>query len=546
MNAVILKYFNFEPFENDIKFSYEVAFAKTNEVLKTLTQTPSIKNISVVVPDREFDAAIQFIRIASSRISMFSKINELYELSQDTPVLFIDEQALYSEASLLEKMIHLANQHDLVCWSDPQGIVSSFCYTQEFYYFFSPGALLRSIIGDHESFFSLFWHIQKLDECFHYEIDSIDIRLIYGQCVKYNPLPWHYVIEPTSRCDSRCIMCPFHSPDPEIAKGGVYLGTGGEDMPLSVFKRLIDEIVALPWPYLPIHRTPMVTPQLRGESLLSQDFKSMCSYAKEKGLRLSLSTNGNNLNKNNYINFFLDIGYDEIVVSLDAERKIFSKVRPQLDYDTIINNLKSLYTAKLDRGCVVPKIYTKTVMLKDHPPLDLRKTAQAFSEFADSVGFAYENYVNDEGTKEFSNYFFPVDETKHVPCLSISDVVGVHSDGLVKLCHADTTANLGNIHQNNLMSIVKNSSLRNKLLNDQIKGNFNTQKACKTCTTWYAQYRTIENIGDFIIIQNPILTYWEKTSSFKHVKQAPIVKQKLLFDLYKKIKTFLFASHNYL
>lgn len=521
VNTIILKYFRYKEYELESKFSKAIAFARLNAVIETLVNTKSVGNIHIVVPDEEYGDACKYVNYDTRHIYDYSNINSIQELTSEKPLLFIDEQAFYVYEALLEKLICIAEKHQFVAWSDEDSLLNSFNYAASFYFFLAPGQYIADKILSHSGFYGLFQNVCNEKKAYLYPIEAVDIPGAYAKCVKYNPLPYHFAIEPTSYCDSKCIMCPFHSPDPEIAKGSVYLGDGGENMPLEKFKELIDEIDQLPWNYLPVYRHPQITVQLRGEPLLAPNFKEMCSYVKAKNMRLSFSTNGNNLHKNGMTDFLLDIGLDEIIVSIDPDEESFKQIRPQLNYSTVMDNIKRLYSERKKRWLAVPRILTKTVILRNSIEFDYRNIADRFSDISDLVGFAFENFEDFRtGTKNFSRYFSKIESLKRVPCLLVSDVVAIHSDGNVKLCYGNVETTIGNVFRTSVKDIIMNSHDRVTVLENNMIGDYDAIKECVPCTSWLAQYNVVKDEGEFKVYQNPILSYWQK-------KEPPIQAEKL-------------------
>lgn len=525
MNAIVVKYFSYKEYERHPKFSYQIAFARLNKVLDTLLNTHGIDSISVIVPDNEYDVACRYVNHASNLMFKHSDQNEIAAFKSRSPVLCIDEQAFYVYEQLIERFVTLASEHKIISWIDDELLLSSFNYISSFYFFIAPGHIVKEGVKKHSSFNALFCQITEDRSGFKYIIGSKDITGAYAKCMEVNRLPYHFAIEPTSYCDSKCIMCPFHSPDPEIAKGSVYLGDGGENMPLEKFIELVDEIDQLPWNYLPVYRNPQITIQLRGEPLLAPNFKEMCQYVKSKGIRLSFSTNGNTLHKNDMIDFLLEIGLDEIIVSIDSDEERFNTIRPQLSYENVTNNLELLYSKRLEKKLDYPIIYTKTVKLKDSQPINFEEVANKHTQYSDMTGFAFENYVDkNTDVKGYYEYFFMVPQEKRLPCLLVTDVVDVYADGEVKLCHAWVKSSLGNVFEENLTKILVNSELRNEVLVNHAEGNYGLKSFCDPCTSWLAQYNTVFETEDYKIYQNPMLSYWQK-----RIPQLPQIDRSSLF-----------------
>lgn len=508
MNVVILKYFQYALLREEAKFTLTAAAAKLNLIADVLHNVPEIAKCCFLLPDSECEELSPFLKdIPAEHILPFSEANACIWARSSEPTLFVDEQAIYLSREFIKSLLKTAGR-GAATWEDTNRFLYSYNYLQACDLFIAPANIVFNNLPSVGSFSALKeisltgLNVQRMP------IGISELRFLYGRATVINPLPYHYAIEPTSRCDSQCIMCPFHSPDPEIAKGAVYLGKGGEDMPLEQFKSLVDQIAAQPWTYLPYTRNPMITAQLRGEPLIAPEFREMCRYIKEMGIRLSFTTNGNALDREGMIDFLLDIGLDEIIISLDADREASLHVRPQLNYDAIMNSVRTLYKRRKQRGLKKPTIYTKTVFLRGMPQVDMKKTADVFLKFSDYVGFAYENMADaNDGHKKYTGYFFDPGSNHMLPCLSLSDVASTYADGRVPVCFSDPLNFLGNSLSEGISGPLLNSDLRAQLLSQHSSGKI-THLACLECTAWYAQFNVTRMEGDYQIQENPILSYW--------------------------------------
>ena len=510
MKALVLKYYKYASYEGERKFSYPAAFAGCNAVCGTLKKVAGVDSISLFVPDDEFAKAQEHIHVSDIELLPFSKLKETAWIAGEEKVLAVDEQAFYVPEEFFQKTIDASGDSGFSCWNDPEKLLSSFAYIYNCYFAVMPGAFLLEHALAANDFGTLFAQVEQRQESVRIQITPQDMPSFFRCYSQMNPYPYHFAVEPTSMCDSRCIMCPFHSPDPEIAKSNVYLGTGGENMPLEKFKKIMDDIAEIPWTYLPVRRKIQITAQLRGEPLLAPNFKAMCRCVKEHDFRLSFSTNGNTLGKNDYIDFFMEIGLDEIIISIDPDKESFLHVRPQLNYETVIKNVEDIYQRRKDSGKKYPTIYTKTVVLRGKK-VDFRSVAERFSAYSDMVGFAYENYVDYKtDSKGYSDYFFKVDKSKRLPCLLITDVAVIHANGDMMICYGYPVGHIGNCFDKNVLDILKNSSMRQDIIKAHQNGDYHLFDYCAQCSSWEAQYNKVEHADPFTIYKNPVLAYWAK------------------------------------
>ncbi|MDD5680910.1 MAG: radical SAM protein [Candidatus Omnitrophica bacterium] len=512
MEVLIIKYYEYKPVMSDDRFSPDIAFRRLNGVLEIARQVLPDSKKSILVPGQELEAASKHVRLMANET--IYKITEAplskNIFSGDNQMLVFDEQGFYASPGLVRSVMETAAGR-AGTWRDPQGLAASFNYSSSCRFFIAPSLLVRKHLYGVGDFQYLQDVVLKEAGGVFYTIKPDDMPEIYKQAIKFNPFPYHYCLEPTSRCNSECIMCPFHSPDPDIAKGRVYLGKGGDDMPLGMFKGLVDEIASIGWNYLPHYRFPQVTVQLRGEPLIAPYCREMFAYVKERDLRLSFSTNGALLGDDGLMDFLIDIGTDEVIVSIDGTEKEYARIRPSLDYKKVVENLKMLRKLRDRRKSSVPVLYAKRVHLRDSTKEDDEKFIEYFSSIADSVGVCFENYDDPEHeVKHFTGYHFDVDDRDRLPCIFVSDVCAVKADGNVDICYSGQGHFQGNVREKKMLDILRDNPLRNRILDGNSKGVFNNAPFCSHCASWKGNYNRYEEMGVYKIAANPFLSYWKR------------------------------------
>lgn len=522
MNILIYKTYTYADVMDDPRFSYQVAFRRLNGVREMARSLlPAAKTV-IILPDEEMEAAQRHLElgVADQLVSASNRRLALDGLADAQPLLVLDEQAIYASRELIETVLsRYAGRPS--SWDDPEKLLWSYNYHDSCRFFVAPAAQVRKHLAASAHFLQLQQQVLA-DGADLYPLTSCDLPAIFGQAARYNPYPYHYYLEPTSRCNSNCIMCPFHSTDPKIAQGRLHIGDGGDDMPLELFKSLVDEVVGRPWSYLPEYRLPMITAQLRGEPTLAPNCREMFRYVKEKGARLSFTTNGSVLHQDNLAEFLLDIGLDEIIVSIDGDRQEYERIRPALDYQQVLHNLTDLRRLRDVRGSSTPTIYTKRILLdKDISELD-DSYRDKIGDIADYLGFGYENFDDFKTeSKGFSRYFFEVEEAKRLPCILASDVTVVKSNGKVDMCFGAAEHYIGDTHRESLLSILANSPLRAQIIQNQANGSFGQPDFCESCTSWKANYHRYSIRDGFSVDENPILSYWKKLPPQQPVEHAP-------------------------
>lgn len=515
MDVLITKFYRYDQVSKDPRFSLEIAFKRLNRVLEVASEVAPDKMIRIIIPGYELQDARRYVKL-DSNTQMCATEEALAKRSffnSNREMLIFDEQAFYVSSELVQEVIK-RSQGKACTWSDPDRLLWSFNYSDSCRFFIAPSSLVKKHLKGAGSFLELQNAVFEEAAGCYYIVTPSDILPIYKRAAKFNPYPYHYCIEPTSRCNSGCIMCPFHSSDPEIAKGRLYLGDGGDDMPLETFRRLVDEIASLGWNYLPNYRLPQITAQLRGEPTLAPGCKEMFAYVKEKGFRLSFSTNGSTLHENGMAEFLLDIGMDEIIVSIDGDEEEYSRIRPQLNYGQVVKNLETLRRLRDRKGMSIPTLYVKRVRLRNSSNEADKNYLRKFLPLVDWAGLAFVNYDDPETEcKRYSDFFFDVEIKKRLPCLWATDVAVVKANGLVDMCFGASEHYIGNVNERPLLEILKESRLRKDILESQSTGRFGDMNFCKNCTSWKANYNRSFKEDDCVVQMNPILAYWKKETT---------------------------------
>jgi MoaA/NifB/PqqE/SkfB family radical SAM enzyme len=146
-----------------------------------------------------------------------------------------------------------------------------------------------------------------------------------------------FQIEPTSKCQLKCVMCPRTVFSDEWVSG---------DMSISVYKKisryfhLVDHVHLQGW----------------GEPLLHPELSLMIQIAKAENCRVSLTTNGILL-KHNLSEELLKKGLDTIAVSIaGATKETHESMRCGSHFEQVIDNIKTLSDVKAKMGSKTPKL----------------------------------------------------------------------------------------------------------------------------------------------------------------------------------------------
>ncbi len=192
--------------------------------------------------------------------------------------------------------------------------------------------------------------------------------------------PFFLSVDVTRRCNLRCIGCRFHSPVVHRPAPGDQNIT---DMSLEMFAELCEELRS--WNT----RTLFLTGE--GEPLLHHCISDFISLAKEKGMHVTLITNGTLLDQRRIESLF-DAGLDLLQVSLWAcSPEDYERQYPGSDpanFQKVIDSIRTLCRLKKE------KAKTRPLVRLYHPinRLNFRKISKmadlALSTGCDEIAFS--------------------------------------------------------------------------------------------------------------------------------------------------------------
>ena len=154
--------------------------------------------------------------------------------------------------------------------------------------------------------------------------------------------------KPTPACNLRCVMCGQYG-DKGTMKDCAAAETG-KILPLETWKMFIDEIApARPVTYI-----------WGGEPFLYPDLIPLARYMVEKGLYVSVNTNGTLLER--HAEEIVRDRWSTVFVSLDAFRDVNDGMRGKGSYDKIIAGFRALNREKEKRGTQFPLLGVVTTV----------------------------------------------------------------------------------------------------------------------------------------------------------------------------------------
>lgn len=161
--------------------------------------------------------------------------------------------------------------------------------------------------------------------------------------------PQYLLLELSSRCNLRCIMCAINQ-DPRMQKGGEWFG----DLDPAVFKNIE--------PYL--SKIVRVDLNGNGESLMNRDFLPILEKVKLGGAFAGLTSNALMIN-DDVARGIVNAGLDEIVISFHAaEPALFEEISRPAKFETFLDNVKAINKYKEYYRTGLPVIKFNFVAMK--------------------------------------------------------------------------------------------------------------------------------------------------------------------------------------
>ncbi|MEW6570693.1 MAG: radical SAM/SPASM domain-containing protein [Nitrospirota bacterium] len=174
-----------------------------------------------------------------------------------------------------------------------------------------------------------------------------------------------FQIEPTSRCQLRCVMCPRTVFSDEWVNG---------DIPFSVYKKISRYF----------HLVENVHLQGWGEPLLYPEIFDMIKIAKAENCKTSLTTNGVLLTPN-MSEELIKKDLDTIAISISgATSKTHENIRCGSHFQQLVQNIKTLSDLKVKMRAKTPKLVLSFLMTKTN-----------IKELSETVSLAKDSGINE-------------------------------------------------------------------------------------------------------------------------------------------------------
>ncbi len=221
-------------------------------------------------------------------------------------------------------------------------------------------------------------------------------------------LPDIVQIESTNLCNAKCVFCPR---DEMHRRQGV--------MDVDLFQKIVDECAALGITHVRVHNY--------GEPFLDKQLVEKVRYAKQRGIaEVGMISNGSLITEE-IARGMIEAGLDAINISVDAAGKeVFERTRLNLDYDTVIGNIRTLVRLREELGRKRPRLILSFV--RQDNSADEQAFIREWGAVADKI------HITD-----LHNWAGTLHERSNVryPCYRLWQTFTVLWDGRVSLCCAD-------------------------------------------------------------------------------------------------------------
>ncbi len=276
--------------------------------------------------------------------------------------------------------------------------------------------------------------------------------------------PPYLLIEPTSICNLRCIMC--FQKDKSFGGEKSYMGR----MDMGLFKNVIDQAYE--------GGAKAITLASRGDPTLNKNLGAMLEYMKDKFLEVKLNTNGILLN-DELSRSILNNHVTDLVFSIDSyEKDNYEEIRKKAKFDTVVKNVKRFMEI---RETEFPN--HRTTVRVSGVKVDAKQDKDKFNEFWGEI-VDYNVLVRmHERWDTYFNCVLP--NEKLLPCGDLFERMYVWWDGVVNPCDADykSTLAVGNVKDNTIREIW-NGPLYTALRDKHLNGRRSEYLVCSKCDSW--------------------------------------------------------------
>ncbi len=222
-------------------------------------------------------------------------------------------------------------------------------------------------------------------------------------------------------CNARCPNCPYNNSLIRDTYKDAMM------MPGSIFKAIADEC----GPYGSLMRISG-----GGEPMLHPDIVGLLKYAKQKGARVGLLTNGSRFTEKS-LAALIEAGVDALEFSVDAgDARTHGLVRPGISWDDVRNNV-CMAVKERDRQGGQTRIIASII---NQTGVDVEAARTYWERIVDKVQIRkYLTWGYNDDQSADTTAYLPLDES--IPCPWPFERLNVDSRGSVTVCGEDIAFN---------------------------------------------------------------------------------------------------------
>lgn len=279
--------------------------------------------------------------------------------------------------------------------------------------------------------------------------------------------PFSILVDPSNACNFRCTFCA--TGDSDLLRR---VGRPKGQMPLALFRKIVDDIARFPRPLKSLHLYK------DGEPLANRDLPAMVAYAKAQGVADHVETTSNGaLLTPSLSEALLAAGLDGLRISVygtdDATYQ--SLTRGRAGYGTVLDNVRALDQRRRDLGAPL-HLHCKLLI----PSADSPGVARFLEDFGPLCDSLYVHPLH--GKPSAQPGFEKTPAPGRLVCSEPFLKLAINFDGQVSVCCSDWAMQLivGDVTRESLVEIWHGPKLRAFRLT-QLHGARTSIAACRSC-----------------------------------------------------------------
>jgi radical SAM protein with 4Fe4S-binding SPASM domain len=298
---------------------------------------------------------------------------------------------------------------------------------------------------------------------------------VYFKPIRPWGLPTVLQVEPTNRCNLRCVGCPV---------------TIGLDRPLGgmasqMFRKVVDELrdnllLMIFWDW--------------GEPFLNPQAYDMIKYAHDAGIKVVSSTNGHPFGRGEHAKRVVESGLDVLVFSVDGTTQAsYESFRVLGNLEVVLEGIRRVVAERKRQNSQTPLINLRFIVMKqnEHEVPYLRILAKELGVDALTLR-KYRDWFNDSELQPTdTTYQLPNEIQKHGrrlkdnPCKHLWNNPSIHWDGSIVSCFVDYKGDqvLGEMKQQSFKEIWNGETYRK--LRHTFRTDWQNHPLCGTCNYGY-------------------------------------------------------------